>query len=291
MHFNVLVVGGDIEEQMAPFQQNNMGDCLGEYMEFEIEVSNEDVKSHAKICMEAHERYNKREIKSLKTRITVRKNKILKISGDKLNDCVGEIIKMKEDISAKVKFIKEYQEMFDNGKYTDLIKDYEGLEEDGVGNLGYLCNPNAEWDWWVIGGRWPGYFTLKKDRAGRLSSNTSNPYADFDADEALNGDIDWERMFTEREKIAKKKWKEARAKLKSGEIKKENLFWKCGIERKQTKSSYIKECTDFATYAILIGGEWQSKDSYIGKDWQKHFMEVVKSTPDTELMCVVDAHI
>jgi len=33
-HFTVLVIGDDVEDQLAPFQENNMGDCPEEYMEF-----------------------------------------------------------------------------------------------------------------------------------------------------------------------------------------------------------------------------------------------------------------
>ncbi|GBQ91185.1 hypothetical protein AA23498_1109 [Acetobacter nitrogenifigens DSM 23921 = NBRC 105050] len=33
-HFNVFVTGEDIEEQLAPFQENNMGDCPPEYLTF-----------------------------------------------------------------------------------------------------------------------------------------------------------------------------------------------------------------------------------------------------------------
>lgn len=33
-HFTVLVIGDDIEKQLAPYQENNMGDCPKEYMQF-----------------------------------------------------------------------------------------------------------------------------------------------------------------------------------------------------------------------------------------------------------------
>ena len=33
-HFTVLVIGENVEEQLAPFQENNMGDCPQEYMKF-----------------------------------------------------------------------------------------------------------------------------------------------------------------------------------------------------------------------------------------------------------------
>jgi len=34
-HFTCIVIGEDIEAQLAPFQENNMGDCPPDYMEFD----------------------------------------------------------------------------------------------------------------------------------------------------------------------------------------------------------------------------------------------------------------
>lgn len=75
-HFTVLVIGDDIEKQLAPYQENNMGDCPKEYMQFT------------------------------------------------------------ED------------------------EDYDVDEE--TGKKGYWSNPNTKWDWYSVGGRWTGYFKLKK---------------------------------------------------------------------------------------------------------------------------------
>ena len=33
-HFTVMVIGDNPEEQLAPYQENNMGDCPQEYLEF-----------------------------------------------------------------------------------------------------------------------------------------------------------------------------------------------------------------------------------------------------------------
>jgi len=43
-HFTVLVVGSNPEEQLAPYQENNMDDCPRDYMEFNNveDVSKED---------------------------------------------------------------------------------------------------------------------------------------------------------------------------------------------------------------------------------------------------------
>lgn len=37
MHFSIIVAGDNYEEQLAPFQENNMGDCPEEYLEFYVE--------------------------------------------------------------------------------------------------------------------------------------------------------------------------------------------------------------------------------------------------------------
>lgn len=41
------------------------------------------------------------------------------------------------------------------------LLDYTGDKEDEDGNIGYWHNPNAHWDWYVVGGRWDNCLTLK----------------------------------------------------------------------------------------------------------------------------------
>ena len=36
MHFAVLVIGEDVHEALAPFQENNMEDCPKKYLEFDV---------------------------------------------------------------------------------------------------------------------------------------------------------------------------------------------------------------------------------------------------------------
>lgn len=43
-HFTVLVIWEDIESSLAPFQENNMGNCPDEYLEFETEITKEEFK-------------------------------------------------------------------------------------------------------------------------------------------------------------------------------------------------------------------------------------------------------
>ena len=71
-----------------------------------------------------------------------------------------------EDIYSAEELSEEMQKLLKAGKKEEAIKqwyhegclDYE-LDEDL--NEFYWCNYDGQWDWWVIGGRWDGYFNGK----------------------------------------------------------------------------------------------------------------------------------
>lgn len=104
-HFTVLVIGDEAEEQLAPFQENNMGDTPEEYLKFESRQK------------EMEEEY------------------------------------AEEDAETKAKY--PTLELY--------ATEYHGYEKDeATGEYGYITNPNAKWDWYELGGRWTGFFKLKK---------------------------------------------------------------------------------------------------------------------------------
>ena len=49
-----------------------------------------------------------------------------------------------------------------------FAKEYYGLEINEDGKYGYWRNPQSKWDWYVDGGRWSGFFTLKNGKSGVL---------------------------------------------------------------------------------------------------------------------------
>ena len=71
---------------------------------------------------------------------------------------------------------------------------------------GFWHNPNAEWDWYVIGGRWSPFFQLKKGRKGVIGKpgvfGRSRDDIAGRADQALKRDIDFEAMRAERARQA-----------------------------------------------------------------------------------------
>ena len=60
---------------------------------------------------------------------------------------------------------------------------------------GYLCNPNAKWDWWELGGRWSDTLKLKPGRKGnradRTWPDTKEPRKRGYCDQAQLKDIDF----------------------------------------------------------------------------------------------------
>lgn len=69
----------------------------------------------------------------------------------------------------------------------------ETVEEDGET---YSRNPNAKWDWYVIGGRWTGYFKLKPGARGTIGKQSwmTDAALPGHADIAYKRDIDFEGM-------------------------------------------------------------------------------------------------
>lgn len=69
-------------------------------------------------------------------------------------------------------------------------------------------NQNAQWDWYQIGGRWTGFFPLKKDAVGvtgrpGLMTDRASPRT---ADQCTKGSIDFERARREAEVAANKEF-------------------------------------------------------------------------------------
>lgn len=94
-----------------------------------------------------------------------------------------------------------------------LAEDYYGYEtrlNNGKVTYGRMTNPNAQWDWYQIGGRWSDMLKLKAGAKGTRGSRSlldtdGRPQAGY-CDSARKGDIDVEGMRDEAGEKAGKKW-------------------------------------------------------------------------------------
>lgn len=125
-HFTVLVIGKDVEEKLAPFQENNMNDCPKEYLKFKI-----------------------------------------------------------RDKNWKIHYF-DNEEDFKNSWIE--IEDWEEW---------YYENPNAKWDWYLIGWRWSWMLKLKD---WKIWEKWQRPLimwwwvVESWYDQAKVWDVDWEWM-------------------------------------------------------------------------------------------------
>jgi hypothetical protein len=210
------------------------------------------------------------------------------------------------------KDMADYKKKEDNPKFVDqtldvYMKDYHGYRyNEKEGGYGYWYNPNAHWDWYSIGGRWSGFFKLKKDRRGEMGERSfldSRPIKEGYADIAKKCDIDWGKMKLEAFNKADENWKKYLSRKeeveKSGE--KFEKYWEFGIREGETKAYYIKRMCSIYTYAVVKGGEWYQKGvmgwwgmSYNEKnedEWEDEFQKLIDELPEDTLLTVCDCHI
>lgn len=111
----------------------------------------------------------------------------------------------------------EWEKEERRSEYADIdtmARDWFGYDSDGKGGWGRRTNPDARWDWWVIGGRWSGYLKLKPEAVGvygRRSWTNKDEAIDVGrCDQARKGDIDVQGMRDEAEARVRKNWEQAR---------------------------------------------------------------------------------
>jgi len=264
-HFTVLVVGGkDIDNQLAPFQENNMGDCPQAYLEFQVEHYKKDFKGEVARLLSEMKKNVKEQITSLK----------------------------KEDLAIYSKLAKAK-------KYSEFLKKNGGYASDSNGNLGYLSNPNSKWDWWVMGGRWSGFFKMKKGKKGVLGEpGVGNNTPQYDCDQAEKGDIDFKFMENDPKEIENlmKHWETTL----SGKSFYKPEYYKI---RYGDIDNYLCIETKFSTHAVLRNGEW-FENGAIGwfgttgakpeeeNRWSLEFFDrFIKDLPNDTLLTIVDYHI
>lgn len=232
-HFTVMVIGANVEEQLAPFQENNMGDCPKEYMEFndqetefqkEWDENTETVKEWwgGNLVKLSEEQFN--ELKNNHTlELTNFRVEIFCIPN--LND--KYVVHHKKE---EVYFQLSYMNELENGIYDlrlekinppmehklqdeyesfeNFVKEYHGYKERHpvYNRYGYEENPNRKYDWYQVGGRWAGFFRLKSGTEGEVGQPSllfdSEARAEINekiemmthADQTLKKNIDFEGM-------------------------------------------------------------------------------------------------
>lgn len=210
-----------------------------------------------------------------------------------------------EEIANYVDEHPEYKTMTDEEKIRDWFG-YKKFDKDGNPLITY--NPNSKWDWYSIGGRFPGRLKAKNGEHGDRSAFNENPRVDGEFDSARVGDIDFSMDMDEYNK-AIRYWEVVVEKqpLKDGEKEDDFFNWyRDGYyeEYYRDKETYAKICASCNTYAVVTpDGTWHEKGSMgwwgmssetgdESLDWDLHYKERFIDTADPDwTITIVDCHI
>ncbi len=196
----------------------------------------------------------------------------------------------------------------DDECYEDVARWYDDEDMDEDGNIYSTYNPNSKWDWYSIGGRFPGMLKSKNGEHGDGSAFNANPRVDGEFDSARVGDIDFS-MDMDAYNKAIRYWEVVVEKqpLRNDEDKNDFVSWyRDGYYKEyyNDKETYAKVCASCSTYAVITpNGRWHQKGDmgWFGMssetadeslDWDLHYKERFIDTADPDwILTIVDCHI
>lgn len=177
--------------------------------------------------------------------------------------------------------------------------DKDNLLEKGLlnkaGDLFSALNQDAQWDWYVIGGRWHGELILKHGKTGIRGTPAWCEKQSKNYDGAYVRDIDFESMR-----------KQARERLTPyDEMLKDEWLGQKTLADYRDEEEYIQRNITFQTYAVITpDGKWyapgkvcwfglSSETAEVKRSWdQKYYERFLKPALENNwYMVIVDCHI
>lgn len=191
-----------------------------------------------------------------------------------------------EGVEEEVRVNEYYKDWKEYAKY------YADYTIDGE-RCGYYCNPNAKWDWFVIGGRWGGFFIHKKNpkypedivKIKDEFYDTKNQQHKRACDALRKCDIDIEEMQRIAVRRAEDSWNKFRQ-----------------TQNDITYKQYLEDARKnvLVPFAIIdCDGQWREK-GLMGwfaiikgesNTWKDDFRKYFDSVPDDTILTMVDCHI
>jgi hypothetical protein len=296
-HFVVLVIGDDVEGQLAPYHEF---ECTGINDQYVVDV---DKTAEARADYEGH----------------------------KDDPDYPTFRAFLEGWYGAEKICEPGQEPDRNGEHKwGWVK----IDEHGEA-VQYVdrTNPNKKWDWYSIGGRWSGYFLLRQEAAATAVLGRPGTFGrgyDVDArttDQAPKREIDFEAMAARARRIANEnydKWltkdkgrvdaawlydikhtDDAQARWEACSTEAEREAWRASVtaDDLETRESYVERRTRRAgiTRCIVKDGVWMERgqagwfgifnDVMSEDEWDRRYWDLIESLPDDTTLTIVDCHI
>lgn len=269
-HFTVLVTKtnkSSYENQLEPFDEQ--GEPEDYFMEFEVEIKKGEEKA-----------YFERKV----------------ISWEKMR---AKLVDDNKSFDNYTRYMNEAKELAE-GSLEKMREKLADIYSEKDGDFGHWSNPNAQWDWYCVGGRWAGFFQTKKGSEGIRGDNgvLNQHYSENGVDIIKVKDIDWNAM----DEIEKKN----RSEYYDKEMKKSEanrfIFESNRKEMlKMTKDEFVNQPIHHETFAVLHEGEWYQKGNmgWFGlvtdekgiETWKNEWKKLVQSLDPEDEVTLVDCHI
>lgn len=329
-HFTVAIITEGtptyekIEKALAPYQENNMGDCPKEYLEFH---------SYSEEYKEDYETGTTERVKLKDGTLVYPWDNCLykEVSKTEYEQAEAEgkqtsysshpdTYKVKKDlveIGAELVSIS-WKELY--ATFEEYLEKYHGAEKDEETNdYGYWENPNAKWDWYQVGGRWAGKLTVSADCENYGLGKKSWGWGDKDpysssgkykkVDSARIKDLVFPDYQEEYDK-AKRFWElKVEEQLPKNEEEKELIKWdfyrpEYYKNTYKDKETYAECQATFHTYAVIDkDGHWNAKgemgwwgissaEENQEVDFIKNYKKnVFENAGENDYITIVDCHI
>lgn len=329
-HFTVLVIGEDVEGQLQPFHEFECTGTVDEYVQSvdQLDEAREEYASQKERRFKAPDGtlLSPYDDQFYRDPTPEEWKKIGHVMGSGISsglvyasrdwgDGLGYRAKVHftpegfEEIELGVadtctfrEFVEEYYErpLLAEGESADVEGEHKWgwyrVNADGeVTELTRRTNPNAKWDWWMLGGRWSGLFKLKSGHTGTLGESglMGSRFAEGDdrCDQARKASIDFESM---REAAAGKAgeewdlarsvaggeswetWESVRKRIETIESAREFYWnqpailrlrehdtfkWDVDDSLSLTREEYVNSARNSAgvTFAVLKDGKWYER--------------------------------
>lgn len=285
-HFSVLVIStsgqDNVEDQLAKYEEN-------------LQVERYVHRTKGQVIAEGRQRIEDYKNGLYATYI----NDPVKYASECNN--VGHIKYISEEFPKKLLWSDE-QIYLDGLEYVDV----DDIGPDG--EVYSTSNPNAKWDWWLIGGRFRGSLITYDGVGllGRAGAFDNEPIASDGVDQCKKKDLTEATFFNpDAYGNAIKFWNDyVETHGNPTDPETFTLYnWEYYVNRYGTKERYAHTQSLFGTYAVVIDGEWKAPGEmgYFGAsddtdeswmDWVLNYKErFIDPLPDCALLTVVDCHI
>lgn len=182
-------------------------------------------------------------------------------------------------------------------------------------------NPNKEWDWWAVGGRWSGEILTKSGDRVDVAQKSNVDFDGIRKSKSAEAAEEYDKITAILSAAGMKNdwhnWEHVRTVMFPGDIDAARAFYHdqpqiaaLSKEHVWEKDVYLTsreefiasaEKNSFATFAVLKDGKWSEKgdmgwwgcvrDEKEPDAWHKEFSGILDEIRDDQWLTVVDCHI